>query len=104
LEFWTAYPHKIGKGDARKAWPRALERAGSLGAILDGLQRYKRAKPPPPDGPPWCNPSTFLNQERWADQPLYTNGKPEGEVIYKFTTVEEVMAEVERERKAANGG
>jgi len=30
--------------------------------------------------------------------------KPEGEVIYKFTTVEEVMAEVERERKAANGG
>ena len=30
--------------------------------------------------------------------------KPGGEVIYKFSTAEEVMADLERERRAANGG
>lgn len=63
--FWDAYPHKIGKGQARKDWPVALGK-DSLDAILAGLDRYKSAKAP---DTPWCNPATFLNGERWKDQP-----------------------------------
>jgi hypothetical protein len=32
------------------------------------------------------------------------NGKTDGPVLYKFSTAEEVMADLERERRAANGG
>lgn len=63
-KFWTSYPHKVGKRDAEKSFDRALARA-DLGTILAGLDRYVRKK----DDRPWCNPATWLNQDRWADQP-----------------------------------
>lgn len=63
--FWPAYQHKVGKPDAKRAFARAL-RAASLGQIMAGLDRYIREKPP---DRPWLNPATFLNQQRWADQP-----------------------------------
>jgi hypothetical protein len=77
-EFWIAYPHKIGKPDARLKFQKALEKAESLEVILAGLQRYISEKPP---DRPWCNPSTWLHQERWSDQPAFVaNGhaKPNG--------------------------
>ncbi|WP_368737025.1 DUF1376 domain-containing protein [Methylobacterium brachythecii] len=66
-EFWAAYPHKVGKDAARKAFDivRRSDRV-SFAEILEGLARYKAAKPPTRD---WCHPTTWLNQGRWADQP-----------------------------------
>lgn len=64
--FWPNYPHKVGKPAALKAWPRALEQAGSVEAILAGIRAYITAKPP---DRLWLNPATFLNQQRWADIP-----------------------------------
>lgn len=65
-QFWQQYPNKVGK-------PRALAKLDSIRkrrcewlTILDGLDRYIRTKPPDRQ---WLNPETFLNQERWADQP-----------------------------------
>ena len=71
--FWAAYPHKVGKEAARKAWRR---RHASIADIMGGLDRYKKAKPP---SVPWCNPATWLNQQRYFDQPAYvdTTQKPE---------------------------
>lgn len=63
--FWRFYPHKVGKRDAEKAYKSARRRA-TREAILEGLERYKRSKPP---DRAWCNPSTFLNQDRWEDRP-----------------------------------
>jgi hypothetical protein len=64
-DFWERYPEKIGKAAARKAFVGARRKA-SPAEILAGLERYIAAKPP---DRPWCNPATFLNQERWLDEP-----------------------------------
>lgn len=61
---WAAYPHKVGKRDALKAFHAARHRA-SFDAILAGVERYAAKT----DDRPWCNPSTFFNQDRWEDQP-----------------------------------
>jgi len=63
--FWKAYPHKVGKGEARKAFGKAIKRT-TLPDILIGIERYISTKPTDRS---WCNPSTWLNQDRWEDQP-----------------------------------
>lgn len=68
LRFWQAYPHKVGKPDAARSFFKV---AGEAAAILEGLERYIRAKPA---DRPWLNPSTFLNQRRWEDAPATTTG------------------------------
>ena len=62
--FWEIYPNKVGKADARKKFGRAV-RSASIDTIMAGLKRYVAKT----DDRPWCNPSTWLHQERWADQP-----------------------------------
>ena len=66
-EFWTLFPNKVGKRDAEKAFATAIRRA-PFEAIMAGLQRYVAKT----DDRPWCNPATFLNQNRWEDQPAAT--------------------------------
>lgn len=63
--WWSRYPHKVGKGAARKAYERALTKT-SADQLDIGVERYKTSKP---DRTEWCNPATWLNQERWNDVP-----------------------------------
>lgn len=63
-DFWTIYPNKVGKRDAEKAFAKARQRA-DLETILAGLRRYAAKT----DDRPWCNPATWLNQDRWDDAP-----------------------------------
>lgn len=70
--FWAAYPAKVGKGAARKSWDRAVKGIGGLdpgAAILVALERQKAS--PRWNDPTYQlpNPATWLNQERWADEP-----------------------------------
>lgn len=62
--FWAVYPHKVGKADASKAFERA-ERRVDIESLMAGLHRYVAKT----DDRPWCNPSTWLNQDRWTDEP-----------------------------------
>ena len=64
--FWVAYPHKVGKQDAAKAFSAALGRGVQIEPMLDALHRYIRTKPP---DRAWCNPATWLRQGRWDDEP-----------------------------------
>jgi hypothetical protein len=64
-QFWELFPNKVGKPKARSSFEAAARKAAPA-AIIAGLQRYIATKPP---DRPWLNPATFLNQERWADQP-----------------------------------
>lgn len=64
--FWTAWPNKVAKRDAAKAF---LKVAGEIDAILDGIGRYMAAKPP---DRAWMHPATFLNGRRWEDAPAPT--------------------------------
>lgn len=63
-QFWPIYPNKVGKEAARKSWGRSVEKA-TVGEIMAGLRRYVAKT----DDRPWCNPATWLNQGRWADEP-----------------------------------
>jgi hypothetical protein len=64
-DFWNIWPNKVGKPAALKAFVAARKRAG-LDAIVEGVFAYIRDKPPDRS---WLNPATFLNQNRWEDQP-----------------------------------
>lgn len=65
--FWTAYPRKTAKGAARKAWPRAVKAAGDPELIIAGATRY--AADPNRDQRYTAHASTWLNAERWGDEP-----------------------------------
>jgi hypothetical protein len=65
-EFWTAYPRKTDKGNARKAWDKALKKTSAQTMIL-AAAAYAATKPDPKFT---AHPSTWLNGERWDDQPL----------------------------------
>lgn len=67
--FWAIYPHKVGKRDARRAFEAALQRV-DFETLMAGLSRYAAKT----DDRPWCNPATWLRQDRWADQPAMANG------------------------------
>lgn len=62
--FWADYPNKVGKAVASKAFQQARQRA-PIETIMAGLARYVAKT----DDRPWCNPATWLNQDRWDDQP-----------------------------------
>jgi hypothetical protein len=63
-QFWAAYPRRIGKLDAIKAYAKA--RTVATGAeILAGVALYIRHKPEYAD---WCHPATWLNRGRWMDE------------------------------------
>lgn len=61
--FWKAYPRKIGKGAAQKAWAAAVRKAEPE-RIIEGVERY-----PWPDDPAFIpHASTWLNGQRWEDE------------------------------------
>jgi hypothetical protein len=62
--FWPAYPNKVAKPAALKAFLKARKRA-SLETIMAGLTRYASKT----DDRHWANGSTWLNNDRWEDQP-----------------------------------
>lgn len=63
--FWKTYPHKVGRAAAFTSFV-AARRKTSLTTILEGVARYANDKPA---GREWCNPKTWLEQERWSDEP-----------------------------------
>lgn len=64
-EWYSAYPNKVGKGQAAKAY-RTARKLTDQQTLLDGVAAYRRDKPP---DRAWCNPATWLNGQRWLDQP-----------------------------------
>ena len=62
--WWVAFPRKIGKLAAQKAYVKARRRA-SASELLHGIGRYLQAKPSYAD---FCHPKTFLSQGRWLDE------------------------------------
>jgi 5-methylcytosine-specific restriction endonuclease McrA len=75
-QFWAKFPNKVGKPKALTKLEAVCRRGVPWLEVMDGLDRYIRSKPP---DRAWLNPETFINQERWADQPAETsNGKTSG--------------------------
>ncbi len=65
-EFWAAYPKRVAKGPAFKAYKAALLLA-TKDVILDGVRRYNAAITG--KDPDWiAHPATWLNGQRWLDE------------------------------------
>ena len=65
--FWSAYPRKEGKGAARKAYRKALQTVPPE-TLIEAAERYR--DDPNRDAAYTAHASTWLNQERWNDEPL----------------------------------
>jgi len=65
--FYEAFPRHEGKGAARKAYAKASTKLPPQ-ALFDAALRYRGD----PNREPGftCLPATWLNQERWTDEPL----------------------------------
>jgi hypothetical protein len=79
--FWKAFPCRVNKANARKAFTKAFVRLRKtmdcdqvIATIMTGADVYaKNANPER-----LCHPTTWLNGDRWADEPgsIWTGDKP----------------------------
>lgn|GEM_PF-4379267 len=67
LSFWTRYPKKIGKGSAYELWKRRRPPLARVHAALDW--QLTSARWTKEGGEYIPNPSTYLSQRRWEDEP-----------------------------------
>jgi len=65
-EFWQAYPRRVGKGQAVKAWKSAV-RKSDPGMIITAAISYA-ATQQGKDPQYVAHPATWLNGERWLDE------------------------------------
>jgi len=65
--FWEIYPRKLGKGEAKGAFVKAVDKFGA-DVVLEGASRF--ASDPNLPAPQFIpRAATWLNQERWDDEP-----------------------------------
>ena len=68
-EFWTAYPKKVGKEAALKAWKKIKPNAGLFGKMLKTITQAKTSEQWHREKGRFIpNPATWLNQGRWDDE------------------------------------
>lgn len=69
-DFWRAYPKKVGKDDARRAFEKRKPDAELAGAMVSAVNAQKQSPQWKKDGGQYIpNPATWLNQGRWQDEP-----------------------------------
>lgn len=68
--FWGAYPRKVSKTDARKAFAKLIPDAALVEAMIQALDWQKRLPEWTKDGGRFIPyPATWLNARRWEDEP-----------------------------------
>ena len=66
--FWKAYPRKVAKPNARKAFAKVLANGVTIDTLLAAIDRQKRSQQWQKDSGQFIpHPATWLNQERWTD-------------------------------------
>jgi hypothetical protein len=69
-DFWRAYPRRIAKAAAKKSWVKALKAKADPEQIIAAARQYatepRRVEADIKYTP---HPATWLNNERWADEP-----------------------------------
>lgn len=91
-QFWSAYPRKVGKGIARKAFHRLMAKkdAPSIHDLLNALVRYTNSISDPKY---IAHPTTWLNGERWLDElDMKTEASGKVEVRQSIRTAESLGA------------
>jgi len=75
--FWDAYPKKVGKLNARKAWKQTTKLRPALAVLLDRLRILSASPQWTKDGAQYApHPATWLRRGGWDDEPEGTNAQP----------------------------
>ena len=81
--WWEAYPKKVGKGAALKAWSKIRPSDAVCAAMLAALDWQRNQPQWTKDGGAYVpNPQTYLNQARWQDEPFFTNAAASDEPTF----------------------
>jgi hypothetical protein len=68
-EFWTAYPKKVNKPGAKKAWDKKQCGNGKFESVMEALKRQIIANNWSKENMQYIpHPATWLNCERWGDE------------------------------------
>jgi Helix-turn-helix domain len=66
-QFWAAYPRRVAKDAARRAFDAAITRGAHADALIGGAKRYAVERKGEP--PKWTkHPATWLNGGCWEDE------------------------------------
>lgn len=84
--FWKAYPRRVGKGAAFRAWKNQRRHRPAIDEILNALQIQSRCEQ-------WQteslipHPSTWINRHGWLDEmtEAKATGKPSENDLFEFT-------------------
>jgi hypothetical protein len=93
-EFWRAYPRRVGKLAASKAYAKARRGGITREELLDGVAEYIRSKPSYQD---FCHPTTWLNQGRWMDESSVQPQEIAARCSKRTARLLDAVAEIERE-------
>lgn len=68
-KFWAAYPKKVSKGHAEKAWSRIRPTQKLVDEMLEAIAAAKKSKDWKKNNGEFIpNPATWLNGKRWQDE------------------------------------
>lgn len=96
--FWSAYPTKVGKQPARKAFDKVKVPVETLVAAID---RQKCSSQWSKDGGQYIpNPATWLNQGRWTDELPERSAPPQEKLDDDVVAAIQRMLAEEAEEKA----
>jgi hypothetical protein len=68
-EFWQAYPKRVAKPDAFRAWAKLKLHNGDFEKVMEALERYKLSEQWQRDNGQYVpHPATWLNKRRFDDE------------------------------------
>ena len=92
--FWKVYPRKVGIGNARASFEKAIKKA-SVDQMIEAVEKQRQSRQWKDDGGKYIPlPATWLNQERWGDKLDVEVEQPSSNGFL------EILREMEEEEKA----
>jgi len=77
--FWQAYPRKIGKKEAAKAWSKSQKERPAIDKVIEAIEAQSKGDQWTKDGGQFIpHPATWLNQGRWDDDVVITVAPKKG--------------------------
>ncbi len=74
--FWKAYPRRVGRSAALKAWDKISPEPELVQIILKAIESHRNCEQWRSQGGKFIpHPSTWINQKRWEDEVSLSTGK-----------------------------
>lgn len=101
--FWSLYPKKLAKGDARKAWAQTEAIRPDIDTVVKAILAQRRTDQWMRDGGQFIPyPATWLRAERWDDVLEVEMPKPERKPDrYELANIEQAKREAEWKARQA---